>query len=460
MADRLAVALEHARLAEQVREGHEQARVLSRRLIEAQEAERRHIARRRATRSGRRSAVKINMQAAQRLSESAAPLLAPHLQEVAVAEHALERVRDLSLSLRPSLLDDFGLAEALGWYVERQARWAGIAARFAADPLPARLCCCPPRRRASASPGEALTNVIRHARAGSVEVSLRRRGEEGSCCWCATTGSASTWARRARGAPGSAGHAGAGAAVSGRLRVTSSPGRRAHRGVRALPPRGGELMKPIRVLLADDHALVRAGMRALLGRVEGIEVVAEAGDGREALRLIGLHRPDVVLMDISMAGMGGLEAAAEAAKAFPQVRVIMLSMHAGEAYVLQALRAGAAGYLLKDAGTQELESALRTVAGGGTYLTPSVSGHVVAGYVRRAGEQAAPAPSEPLTPRQREVLGLIARGHSTREIARLLFVSVKTVQTHRAELMNRLGIGDVAGLVRYAMRRGLVAPEE
>jgi DNA-binding NarL/FixJ family response regulator len=212
----------------------------------------------------------------------------------------------------------------------------------------------------------------------------------------------------------------------------------------------------IRILLADDHSLVRAGIRSLLGAMAEVEVVGEASSGEEALELAARHRPDVVLMDIAMKGMTGLDAAAALRERHPEVRVLILSMHAGEEYVLQALRAGAAGYLLKDAATGELELALRSVMRGESWLSPSVSRQVVEGYVQRAGNDAAP---EVLTARQREVLRLVAGGKSTKEIAFLLNLSVKTVETHRAQIMERLGIRDVAGLVRYALRTGLVPPD-
>jgi DNA-binding NarL/FixJ family response regulator len=217
-------------------------------------------------------------------------------------------------------------------------------------------------------------------------------------------------------------------------------------------------MKQIKVLLAEDHTLVRAGIRALVQKLEEVEVIAEAGDGREAIRLIETHHPDVVLMDIAMSGLNGLEATARITKEFPNVRVIILSMHANEEYVLQALRAGAVGYLLKDAGTAELELAIRSVAREETYLSPAISKHVVSDYVRRMGGE--PSSLERLTRRQREILQLIAEGHSTQEIAQMLSISVKTVETHRSQLMERLDIHDVASLVRYAIRVGLVTTNE
>jgi len=215
-------------------------------------------------------------------------------------------------------------------------------------------------------------------------------------------------------------------------------------------------MTPLRVLLVDDHALVRAGMRSLLQDLPDVEVVAEAGDGAEALAAAERERPDVVLMDIAMKGMNGLEAAARLRERLPGVKVIILSMHTSEEYVLLALRAGAAAYLIKDSATSELELALKCVMRGETYLSPAISRQVVDGYVQRVGASAGP---EPLTPRQREVLKRIAEGRSTKEIAFELSLSVKTVETHRAQIMERLGIRDVAGLVRYAMRAGLIPPE-
>ena len=219
-------------------------------------------------------------------------------------------------------------------------------------------------------------------------------------------------------------------------------------------------MKPIRILLADDHTLVRAGIRSLLEQVPNVEVVAEANDGRDALRLIHEHQPDIAFMDVTMQGLNGLDATAQITKTCPGVQVIMLSMHKNEEYVSQALRVGAAGYLLKDAATTELELAVQAVARGETYLSPAVSKHVVDRYLQRVNNTTERA-SEPtrLTVRQREILQLIAEGHTTKQIAGLLHLSTKTVETHRSQLMDRLGIRHIAGLVRYAVRTGLVAPD-
>ncbi|MEO6028759.1 MAG: response regulator transcription factor [Candidatus Binatia bacterium] len=213
-----------------------------------------------------------------------------------------------------------------------------------------------------------------------------------------------------------------------------------------------------KILLADNHTLVRAGIRALLEQIPDVTVVAEAGDGREALKLVDEHRPNLVLMDITMPVMNGLEATGRIVKEHPQTRVVMLSVHNDEEYVLQSLRAGAVGYLLKDAGRAELEMAVAAIARNETYLSPAVSRHVVGDYVRRIGG-GGEGRLETLTPRQREILQLIAEGKSTKEIASILDVSVKTVETHRAQLMERLDIHDVAGLVRYAIRNGIVTAD-
>ncbi len=216
-------------------------------------------------------------------------------------------------------------------------------------------------------------------------------------------------------------------------------------------------MKAVRVLLADDHTLVRAGLRKLLEAMPEVEVVGEASDGLALLALAAQLQPTMVLMDIAMPGLNGLETTARLARQSPAIRVLILSMHQNEEYVRQALRHGAAGYLLKDAAPMELDLAIRAVLRGETYLSPAVSRGVVSDYVQRLrGEE---TPGTQLTPRQREVLQLVAEGYSTKEIARRLDLSVKTVDTHRSQLMKLLDIHEVAGLVRYAMRVGLISPD-
>ncbi len=214
-------------------------------------------------------------------------------------------------------------------------------------------------------------------------------------------------------------------------------------------------MNEVRVILADDHTLVRAGLRKLLESVPNLTVVGEAQDGLELLSLVEQLQPDLVLMDIAMPGLNGLEAAARVTRGWPNIRILILSMHQSEEYVRQALRSGAAGYLLKDAAPLELELALKALLAGETYLSPAVSKGVVNDYVQRLRQD--DTPGSGLTPRQTEVLQLIAEGHSSKEIARRLGLAVKTVETHRSQLMKQLDIHEVAGLVRYAMRVGLIS---
>ena len=215
-------------------------------------------------------------------------------------------------------------------------------------------------------------------------------------------------------------------------------------------------MKPVRVLIVDDHDLVRAGLKLLVQVIEGVEVVGEGSNGREAIALCQKLRPDVVLMDLLMPELNGLDATARIVASDAAVRVVILSMSAAEEAVVPSLRAGAVGYLLKNVRPVELEMAIRAAARGETYLCSAVSKHVVDRVFERT--QAADALYDRLTPRQREVLQLVAEGRSSKEIAGRLSVSVRTAEAHRVQLMEALDIHDIAGLVRYAIRKGMVAP--
>jgi len=213
-------------------------------------------------------------------------------------------------------------------------------------------------------------------------------------------------------------------------------------------------MSVVRVLLADDHTLVRAGLKRILESMPDIAVVGEAGNGLELLELAAKLQPDMVLMDIAMPCLNGLEATEQLTRTLPNIRVLILSMHQNKEYVRKALCHGAVAYLLKDSALQELELAIKAVLRGETYLSPAVSGGVVTDYVQHLRRDE--AEQVVLTSRQTEVLKLIADGLSTKDIARKLDLSIKTVDTHRSQLMKQLDIHEVAGLVRYAMRVGLV----
>ena len=210
----------------------------------------------------------------------------------------------------------------------------------------------------------------------------------------------------------------------------------------------------IRILLADDHWFVRAGVRAVLEDIKEVQVVAEATDGQEALHLISELRPDLVLLDVAMPVMDGFEVLQRTVKEFPDVRVIILSVNETEEYANHALGNGARGYLSKTAAHTELDEAIKIVMRGDVYVSPHIAKKI---FLDRLGESTATRPSlEVLTPRQREVLRMIAEGHSSKDIALTLNISVKTVETHRSQLMDRLNIHDIAGLVRYSIRVGLV----
>lgn len=214
-------------------------------------------------------------------------------------------------------------------------------------------------------------------------------------------------------------------------------------------------MKPIQVLLADDHALVRAGIRALLEKIDQVQVVGEASDGQQALDLIKQLGPNVVLLDLTMPGLSGFEVLKETRERFPDVNMIVLSVHDSAEYALHALRSGAVGYLPKSAASAELEVAIERVVRGERYISPSIAPEASIDLARGHAEEV-----EDLTPRQIEVLTLISEGSSTREIALTLKISVKTVESHRSQLMERLDIHDVAGLTRYAIKKGLISIDE
>ena len=217
-------------------------------------------------------------------------------------------------------------------------------------------------------------------------------------------------------------------------------------------------MDKTRVLLAEDHTIVRKGLRSLLDKETGIEVVGEAEDGREAIVKAEELHPDVVVVDIAMPGLNGLEATRQIKKRFPDMKILILTMHANEEYILQSLKAGASGYLVKKSAPAELISAINAVHKGNSFLSPSISRTVIDEYIRRSKEISEGEEGfEQLTVREREVLQLIAEGRKTREIAELLYISIKTVETHRAHIMNKLDIHSTAELTRYAIRKGIIS---
>ena len=211
------------------------------------------------------------------------------------------------------------------------------------------------------------------------------------------------------------------------------------------------------IIIAEDHTIIREGLRALLASHPEFEIVGEAADGREAIRSVERLRPDLVLMDLSMPKMNGIAAIREIKKRFPHTKILALTVHKTEEYVLAALEAGSNGYLLKDATHEELEMAIRNVLAGKPYLCPDISGSVIQGYLEGQKSTREATLLETLTVREQEVLQLIAEGYKNKEIAELLFISVKTVDTHRTNLMRKLDLHSAAALTAFAIQKGLVS---
>jgi two-component system, NarL family, response regulator NreC len=216
-------------------------------------------------------------------------------------------------------------------------------------------------------------------------------------------------------------------------------------------------MRKIRIVLADDHKLMRSGLRVLLEQQPDLTVAGEASDGRDAVALVASQRPDVLVMDIGMPSLNGIAAAAQITHSHPEVSIVMLSMHSDESYVLRALKAGAKGYLLKDSAEADLIRAVHAVAEGKSFFSPAVSKVLLDDYVRKLKRSGTEDPYDLLTPREREILQLVAEGKSNKEIAQLLNLSVYTVETHRSNIMEKLNLHGVPELILYAVRKGIIS---
>lgn len=214
--------------------------------------------------------------------------------------------------------------------------------------------------------------------------------------------------------------------------------------------------KVLSVLIVDDHTILRQGLRAILESHDGFRVAGEAENGREAVRKATELKPDIVLMDIAMPVLNGLEATRQIKKLLPETKVLALTMYYDEEYVFQILKAGASGYLVKETAAGELMQAMRSVYGGTPFFSPVISRKIMESYLREDSEKGAPSEAVKLTSREKEVLQLIAEGYTNNEIAGLMGISVKTVETHRAHIMSKLDIHDVAGLIKYAIKKGIV----
>ncbi len=218
-------------------------------------------------------------------------------------------------------------------------------------------------------------------------------------------------------------------------------------------------MKKIKILIADDHKITRQGLRSLLENEPDMEVAAEADEGRSAVRIACELKPDVVIMDVSMPDLNGMEATRQIVRKQPSIKIVALSMHSDNMFVTEMLKSGVSGYLLKDCAFEELSSAIRSVVDGKTYLSPAISGVIVNGYLNRLTNTQS-ADSQVLTDREREILQMISEGKTTKQIALKLHISIKTVETHRRKIMNKLNMFNVAELTKYAIRKGLTSLEK
>ena len=414
------------------------------RVVSAQETERRRIARELHDETGQAlTSMLLGLRAAEKAKDDGARRAAlASLRELATA--TLQDVRRLAVELRPRALDDFGLEPALERLIEAFRERSGLEAQFEArigERLPSEI-----ETALYRIVQEALTNVAKHARAdhhqraGRQEEQLGDGGDRG---------------RRRRLLPGPAvrrsrarRHARTGRAArrTPRRRVQT---RRRHyrcgRGARSV----------IRVLIVDDHAVVRSGLRLLLEQEDDIECVGEAADAEAAIREARHERPDVVVLDLVMPGKTGIEAAPAILDAAPEAKLLVLSMQDDPSYVRESFAVGAMGYILKEAAESEIVQAVREVAGGGRYVHPSLGARLVVAEAQARAQ----ADADPLSDREREVLRLLALGHTNQEIAKLLFISVRTAETHRAHIMQKLRLSTRAELVRYAIANGLLEDE-
>ena len=365
---------------------------------------------------------------------------AGELRELVVA--TLQDVRRLAVELRPKALDDFGLVPAIERLVETFREQTGIEVdlepRLGETRLPAEV-----ETTLYRITQEALTNVVKHAQARHVSIVLTRRNG----------------AVAAVIEDDGRGFDEAGSNGLGLLGMQERVGarRRAARGRVLVRLRDDAVDRgaghvTIRVLVVDDHAVVRSGLRRVLEAEDDIEVVAEAGDLREAVFEARAHKPDVILMDVVMPGGSGIEATPAVLKEAQEAKVLMLSMQDDPQYVREAFAAGASGYVLKEAADAEVVDAVREVANGGRYVHPTLGARLI----QAEAQERAEAESDPLSDREREVLRLLALGHTNQEIAKMLYLSVRTVETHRAHIMQKLRLTTRAELVRYALEHGLL----
>jgi DNA-binding NarL/FixJ family response regulator len=410
------------------------------------------------------TSVSINLaEMKQELPRDVATILQERIEESeSLTLQTLSTMRELSLELRPSMLDDLGLLPTLHWYVRQFGHRLNVVAIFEAKGVRERL----PSGLETVLyrvVQEGLTNIACHAQAQKICVYLNC---DGKTLTLLITDDGKGFDPYATSGMGLLGIREWVAAVGGRLRIESTPGQGTRLTVSiqcpsstCLKKRQTRALDKIKVLLVEEHTIMRKGLLSLLENEPDIKVVGEAADGHEAVRLAYKLQPDVIVMDLNMPLLGGLEAIRHVKRELPESRLVVLTANTTEEYIYQVLETGTSGYLVKQSAPDELVMAIRSACAGDTFLSPSISGDVVQEYIESGQLSEAAGDYALLTDREREVLQLLAEGHSTREIAEVLVLSTKTIETHRANLMNKLDIHNLPDLTRYAIRKGVVSLE-
>ncbi len=419
-----------------------------RRVIDALELERRRLSRELHDETGQAlTSILLGLRALEDTLETEESRQATaRLRELVVA--TLQDVRRLALELRPSALDDFGLVAAVEHLTTTFAEKTGMRVDFGAALGDERL----PTEVDTALyriVQESLTNIVKHARAQRVSIALTKM--EGSVKAVVEDDGRGFDPAATEGGFGLVGMSERLALLGGRLRIESSPG--AGTTIAAeVPLKTPGAGLSTRVLIVDDHAVVRAGLKLLVDGQKDLETVGEAGSARDAIFEARSLKPDIVLLDVVMPDQNGIEIVPQLLKENPESKVLVLSMQDEPRYVREAFEAGASGYVLKEAADSELVAAIREVAGGGRYVHPELGARLVAAE----SEERKRAEDDPLSDREREVLRLLALGHTNQEIAKQLYISVRTAETHRAHIMQKLRLQSRAELVRYALDQGLL----
>jgi PAS domain S-box-containing protein len=476
IAERIGRIIEHRQTEARAREYQDELRSLASEMALVEERERRRIAVELHDHVGHALAISKFKLEDLRSTTDAEELE----QAIELIDETIKSTRSLTFELSPPVLHELGFIAALDWLCKQMRDKHGLNVEFRDDEVPKRLA-EDTRMLVFQAMRELLVNAVKHSRASQVLVQTKKlNGDIQVTVEDNGVGFDPSAVAARRGKEGGFGLFNMSERLGylgGRLEVDSAPGRGTIITLIAPLKADGESQAPpapaidrtrglrikadrrIKILLAEDHQITREGLRALLEREPDLSVVAEADNGAKAVELALEHAPDIVIMDIAMPEMNGIEATKRIVAELPQTKVVALSMHADKHYVLEMLRAGASGYLLKDCAQVDLARAVRTVDANLTFLSPEIADTVVEEYARYQSHQEQ-AVASVLTPREREVLALLAEGSNTKEIGLKLGVSVKTVETHRQHVMDKLNLHSVAELTKYAIKEGLIGIED